>query len=53
MWNGQDPAWYSGDDAVDIFSHDIYCGIDNKTYGSQLPTYQQALGAPKKPSRWR
>ncbi|WP_223164449.1 glycosyl hydrolase [Massilia rubra] len=24
VWNGQDPAWYPGDDMVDIVSHDIY-----------------------------
>lgn len=48
VWNGQDPAWYPGDDVVDIVSHDVYDNTDNKTYGSQLPTYQQALNTPKK-----
>ncbi len=48
VWNGQDPAWYPGDDVVDIVSHDIYDNTDNKTYGAQLPTYQQALNTPKK-----
>ncbi|MDQ1921546.1 glycosyl hydrolase [Massilia pseudoviolaceinigra] len=46
IWNGQDPAWYPGDDVVDIVSYDIYDGSDNKTYGSQLATYQQALNTP-------
>jgi mannan endo-1,4-beta-mannosidase len=42
VWNGQDPAWYPGDDVVDIISQDIYDETDNKTYGSQLPAYLQA-----------
>ncbi|WP_229487432.1 glycosyl hydrolase [Pseudoduganella lutea] len=42
VWNGQDPAWYPGDDVVDIISHDIYDEGDNKAYGSQLRTYLQA-----------
>ncbi|MBB3222642.1 glycosyl hydrolase [Pseudoduganella umbonata] len=42
VWNGQDPAWYPGDDVVDIISQDIYDEADNKTYGAQLPAYLQA-----------
>ena len=26
VWNGQDPAWYPGDETVDIVSYDIYAG---------------------------
>ncbi len=40
VWNSQDPAWYPGDDVVDITSFDIYDTTDNKTYGSQIQTYQ-------------
>lgn len=39
VWNGQNPAWYPGDDVVDIMSFDIYDGTDNKTYKSQIATY--------------
>lgn len=42
VWNGQDPAWYPGDDVVDIISWDIYDDTDNKTYGSQARTYLKA-----------
>ena len=42
VWNGQNAAWYPGDDVVDIISHDIYDGADNKTYKSQITTYTQA-----------
>lgn len=42
VWNGQDPAWYPGDDVVDIASFDIYDTADNKTYGSQTTKYHQA-----------
>ncbi|MTV36331.1 hypothetical protein GM676_01880 [Duganella radicis] len=41
VWNGQDPAWYPGDDVVDVSSLDIYDNADNKTYKSQLASYQQ------------
>jgi mannan endo-1,4-beta-mannosidase len=30
VWNGQDPAWYPGDDVVDITGYDIY----DKTYSA-------------------
>lgn len=42
VWNGQNAAWYPGDDVVDISSHDIYDNSDNKTYKSQITTYTQA-----------
>lgn len=42
VWNGQNAAWYPGDDVVDITSHDIYDSADNKTYKSQIATYTQA-----------
>lgn len=42
VWNGQNAAWYPGDDYVDIVSHDIYDNSDNKTYKSQIAIYQQA-----------
>jgi mannan endo-1,4-beta-mannosidase len=42
VWNGQDPAWYPGDDVVDIISYDIYDDSDNKAYGSQVKTYLKA-----------
>lgn len=42
VWNGQNAAWYPGDDVVDIVSHDIYDSTDNKTYKSQIATYTQA-----------
>ncbi len=50
VWNGQDPAWYPGDDVVDIMSYDVYDETDNKTYRSQLPVYQglQKTSAEKK-----
>ena len=33
IWNGQDPAWYPGDETVDIVGWDIYAG--NHVYTSQ------------------
>ena len=50
VWNGQDPAWYPGDDVVDIVGWDIYDDSDNRTYKSQADMYRklQAIpGAPK------
>ena len=41
VWNGQDPAWYPGDDVVDITGYDIYDQADNQTYGAQLPIYRK------------
>jgi len=51
VWNGQDTAWYPGDDVVDIASFDIYDDTDNKTYGSQIAKYRQTaqVSAEKKP----
>lgn len=46
VWNGQNAAWYPGDEYVDIVSHDIYDSTDNKTYKSQLSTYTQARKYP-------
>lgn len=46
VWNGQNAAWYPGDAYVDIVSHDIYDGSDNKTYKSQISTYTQARKYP-------
>lgn len=46
VWNGQNAAWYPGDEFVDIVSHDIYDSSDNKTYKSQLATYTQARKYP-------
>ncbi len=50
VWNGQDPAWYPGDDVVDVSSIDIYDQTDNKTYASQLASYRltQQASAEKK-----
>ena len=33
VWNGQDPAWYPGDDTVDIIGEDLYPG--ERVYSSQ------------------
>jgi len=46
VWNGQNAAWYPGDEYVDIISHDIYDSSDNKMYKSQLATYTQARKYP-------
>lgn len=37
VWNGQNSAWFPGDDYVDIVSYDIYDGAQN--YESQADTY--------------
>jgi mannan endo-1,4-beta-mannosidase len=42
VWNGQNAAWYPGDEYADIVSHDIYDSSDNKTYKSQIGIYTQA-----------
>jgi mannan endo-1,4-beta-mannosidase len=42
VWNGQDPAWYPGDDTVDVIGWDIYDTSDDKTYRSQISTYRLA-----------
>jgi len=43
VWNGQDEAWYPGDDVVDIIGWDIYDDADRKRYGAQAGTYRRAL----------
>lgn len=51
VWNGQDAAWYPGDDTVDIVGWDIYDDSDGKRYKSQADTYRraQAIGGPARP----
>lgn len=51
VWNGQDAAWYPGDDVVDIVGYDVYDDTDRKTYKSQIETYRKtaAAGAAVKP----
>lgn len=43
VWNGQDEAWYPGDDVVDIVGWDIYDDSDRKRYGAQAAIYRRAL----------
>ena len=40
VWNGQDPAWYPGDEYVDIIGEDIYPG--ERVYTSQMPRFLAA-----------
>lgn len=40
VWNGQDAAWYPGDEYVDIIGEDIYPG--ERAYGSQSQRFLQA-----------
>ncbi len=40
-WNGQDPAWYPGDETVDIVSYDIYAG--NHEYASFSGTFSECV----------
>jgi mannan endo-1,4-beta-mannosidase len=51
VWNGQDRAWYPGDDVVDITGYDIYDDKDKQNYRSQIATYRQAqrITADRKP----
>ncbi|WP_211172381.1 glycosyl hydrolase [Massilia forsythiae] len=54
VWNGQDPAWYPGDDVVDVVGYDIYDDDKNgdaKAYKSQAATYRaaRAIGNRDKP----
>jgi mannan endo-1,4-beta-mannosidase len=49
VWNGQDPAWYPGDDVVDIVGWDIYDDSDRKAYRSQAATYARAKAIPGQP----
>jgi len=41
VWNGQDAAWYPGDEYVDIIGEDIYPG--EKVYTSQAARFLKAL----------
>jgi len=47
VWNGQDAAWYPGDDVVDIVGWDIYDDSDAKTYKAQAGVYRRAKGIPR------
>jgi mannan endo-1,4-beta-mannosidase len=49
VWNGQDAAWYPGDDVVDIVGWDIYDDSDAKTYKSQAEIYRKAQAIPSRP----
>ena len=49
VWNGQDPAWYPGDDVVDIVGWDIYDDSDAKAYKSQAGIYRKAQAIPGLP----
>jgi mannan endo-1,4-beta-mannosidase len=51
VWNGQDAAWYPGDDVVDVVGYDVYDDGDAKTYRSQIDTYRRmaAIGRAPKP----
>jgi mannan endo-1,4-beta-mannosidase len=51
VWNGQDAAWYPGDDVVDIVGYDVYDSKDNRTYRSQVGTYLKtgAMAQSRKP----
>lgn len=40
IWNGQDAAWYPGDEYVDIIGEDIYAG--ERVYTSQLQRFLNA-----------
>lgn len=40
LWNGQDEAWYPGDEYVDIIGEDIYPG--ERVYTSQVKKYLEA-----------
>lgn len=49
VWNGQDEAWYPGDNVVDIVGWDIYDDGDGKTYKSQVDTYRRLRAIPGRP----
>ncbi|MDR1643256.1 MAG: beta-mannosidase [Clostridiales bacterium] len=40
LWNGQDAAWYPGDDIVDMIGEDLYPG--EKVYASQIAKFLEA-----------
>lgn len=41
VWNGQDAAWYPGDEYVDIIGEDVYPG--ERVYSSQSAVFLKAL----------
>ena len=41
VWNGQDAAWYPGDEYVDVIGEDIYPG--ERVYTSQAARFLKAL----------
>ena len=41
IWNGQDAAWYPGDEYVDIIGDDIYAG--EHVYGAQAERFLRAV----------
>ena len=45
VWNGQDSAWYPGDDKVDIIGTDVYPG--EHVYTSQYPKYIECVKVPE------
>lgn len=47
VWNGQDKAWYPGDDYVDIIGEDIYPG--EKVYTSQSSKFMEAVNYSETP----
>ena len=46
IWNGQDAAWYPGDEYVDIIGDDIYAG--EHAYASQLQRFLDAARSTEK-----
>ena len=44
IWNGQDAAWYPGDDVVDMVGTDIYAG--NHAHDSQSASFLECAGIP-------
>jgi len=45
VWNGQDAAWYPGDDVVDVAGYDAYDDTDGKTYKSQADLFRATQAA--------
>ncbi|MBQ3484374.1 MAG: beta-mannosidase [Clostridia bacterium] len=41
VWNGQNPAWYPGDEYVDIIGEDIYAA--QRSYGPQASKFMEVL----------
>jgi mannan endo-1,4-beta-mannosidase len=42
IWNGQDPAWYPGDDVLDISGYDVYDGKYSAAY-RQLQSHARPI----------